>query len=142
MTPTRTLGLIEPNFSDRQRRTPEQVRKLADKALRDLRRPSKGNKRHGKGNKRYYPQPDGIDPATKCALIVSIKLNWPAPRNRRTQAMCEALYAAVGGDVKRRGGTPNRAERDGFWRDHLRMAQSKQWRDTLYSRTIERALTL
>jgi hypothetical protein len=27
------IGLIEPNFSDRQRRTPERVRKLADKAF-------------------------------------------------------------------------------------------------------------
>jgi hypothetical protein len=64
------VGLFEPNFSDREHRTPEQVRKLADEAVRDLRQ-------QGKGNKPYYPQPEGIDPATKCALIISIKLNWP-----------------------------------------------------------------
>jgi hypothetical protein len=139
------VGLFEPNFSDREHRTPERTRKLADKAFREL-RSIKGNK-PSKGNKRYHPQPGGIDPPTKCALIVSIKLNWPAPRNRQAQAMCEALYAAAGsGGTKRLIGTPNRPERapnrperDGFWRDHLRQAQER--RDTLYSRTIERALT-
>ena len=69
------VGLIEPNFSDREHRTLERTRKLADKAFRGL-RPIKGNK-PSKGNKRYHPQPEGIDPPTKCALIVSIKLNWP-----------------------------------------------------------------
>jgi hypothetical protein len=121
------LGLIEPNFSDRQHRTPEVVRKHADKALRDL--------RQGKGNKRYYPQPENISPATKCALIVSIKLNWPGVKNRQAQAMCEALYAAAGGDIKRLGGTLNRAEADGFWRDHLR--EARRWRDHKYGRTIK-----
>jgi hypothetical protein len=82
------------------------------------------------GNKRYYPQPDGIDPATKCALIVSVKLNWPGVRTRQAQAACQALYAAAGGDVK---GTPNRT--DGFWRDHLR--EARQWRKHVFCRVIE-----
>jgi hypothetical protein len=125
------VGLIEPNFSDRERRDPERTRRLADKAVHDLRR-------QGKGNKPYYPQPDGIDPPTKCALIVSVKLNWPAVRNRHAQAMSEALYAAAGGDTKRRRGRPNRP--DGFWRDHLRMA--RHWRDSLFSCIVERALAL
>jgi len=45
------VGLIEPNFSDREHRTLERTRKLADKAFRGL-RPIKGNK-PSKGNKRY-----------------------------------------------------------------------------------------
>ena len=84
------VGLIEPKFSDREHRTPDQVRKRADEAVRDLRQ-------QGKGNKPYYPQPEGIDPATKCALIVSIKLGWPGVRTRQAQAACQALYAAAGG---------------------------------------------
>ena len=129
------LAVFEPNFLDRERRTPERTRKLAAKALDDL--------REGKGNKPFYPRSDGIGAANKCALIVSIKLDWPAVRNRQAQAMCEALWAAAGGDTKRRWrGTPNRPEpkADGFWRDHLR--EARQWRDTLYSRIIERALIL
>ena len=109
------LGLFEPNFSDREHRTKERTRKLADKALRDL--------RQGKGNKPFHPRPEGIDPATLCALIVSVKLNWPGVRTRQAQAMCAALYAAAGGEIK---GTPSRT--DGFWRDHLR--EAKQWRFT------------
>jgi hypothetical protein len=120
----------ERNFSDRERRTSKQTRRLADKAVRDLRQ-------QGKGKKRYYPQPEGIDPATKCALIVSVKLNWPGVRTRQAQAACQALYAAAGGKTKR--GTPNRT--DGFWRDRLREAQ-KLGRDHRYSRIIERALIL
>ena len=123
------LAVFEPNFSDRERRNPEQTRKLAAKALEDL--------REGKGNKPFYPRSDGIGAATKCALIISVKLNWPGVRTRQAQAACQALYAAAGGDIK---GTPNCT--DGFWRDRLREAQSKQWRDTLYSRIIEGALTL
>jgi hypothetical protein len=118
------VGLLEPNFSDREHRTPEQVRKLADEAVCDLRQ-------QGKGNKPYYPQPEGIDPATKCALIISIKLNWPGVRTRQAQAACQALYTAAGGDIK---GTPNRT--DGFWRDHLREAR-KKWRKHAYRRIIE-----
>jgi hypothetical protein len=126
------LAVFEQSFLDRERRTQERTRKLADKAERGLRR-------EGKGNKPYYPQSDGIDPATKCALFISVKLNWPAVRNGQAQAACEALWAAAGGDVQRRAvGPPNRRERDGFWRDHLREAQKR--RDTLYSRIIERAL--
>ena len=127
------LALFEPNFSDRVRRTDERTRKLADKALRDL-RPVKRNERQGKGNKRYYPQPEGIDPPTKCALIVSVKLNWPGVRTKQAQAACQALGAAAGGDVK---GTPNQT--DGFWRDHLRAAQ-KLGRDHPYSLRIISAL--
>ena len=126
------VGLFEPNFSDREHRTPEQVRKLAeeqvrklaDEAVRDLRQ-------QGKGNKPYYPQPEGIDPATKCALIISIKLNWPGVRTRQAQAASQALYTAAGGDIK---GTPNRT--DGFLRDHLREAR-KKWRKHAYRRIIE-----
>ena len=99
------------------------------KALEDL--------REGKRNRPFYPRSDGIGAATKCALIISVKLNWPGVRTRQAQAACQALYAAAGGDIK---GTPNCT--DGFWRDRLREAQSKQWRDTLYSRIIEGALTL
>jgi hypothetical protein len=117
------LAVFEPNFSDRERRTPKQTRKLAAKALDDL--------REGKGNKPYYPQPEGIDPATKCALIISIKLNWPGVRTRQAQAACQALYTAAGGDIK---GTPNRT--DGFWRDHLREAR-KKWRNHAYRRIVE-----
>jgi hypothetical protein len=124
------LGLFEPNFSDRERRNQERTRKLAAKALDDL--------REGKGNKRFYPRSDGIGAATKCALIVSIKLNWLGVRTKQAQAACQALHAAAGGETKRLGGTPNRT--DGFWRDRLR--EALQWRDTLYSRIIERALTL
>jgi len=120
------LAVFGSDFSDCESRTPDDVRKLADNAVRDLRQ-------QGKGNKRYYPQPDGIDPPTKCALIVSVKLNWPGVRTRQAQAMCAALYAAAGGDIK---GTPNRT--DGFWRDHLR--EPLQWREHVYSRVIERAL--
>jgi hypothetical protein len=121
------LGLFEPNFSDRERRTPERTRKLAAKALDDL--------REGKGNKPFYPRSDGISAATMCALIVSIKLDWPGVRTKQAQAACQALYAAAGGAVK---GTPNCT--DGFWRDHLREAQ-KLGRDHRYSRRIEAALT-
>src|SRR6516165_605110 len=124
------LGLFEPNFSDRERRNQERTRKLAAKALDDL--------REGKGNKRFYPRSDGIGAATKCALIVSIKLNWLGVRTKQAQAACQALHAAAGGETKRLGGTPHRT--DGFWRDRLR--EALQWRDTLYSRIIERALTL
>ena len=124
------LGLFEPNFSDRERRNQERTRKLAAKALDDL--------REGKGNKRFCPRSDGIGAATKCALIVSIKLNWLGVRTKQAQAACQALHAAAGGETKRLGGTPNRT--DGFWRDRLR--EALQWRDTLYSRIIERALTL
>jgi hypothetical protein len=116
------------NFSDCESRTPEQVRKLADEAVRALRQ-------QGKGNKRYYPQPEGIDPATKCALIVSVKLNWPPVRNRQAQAACQALYAAAGGDIKRPGSTPNPSATDGAWRDHLREAQ-RLGPEHLYSRVI------
>jgi hypothetical protein len=94
------LAVFGANFSDCESRTPEQVRKRADEAVRDLRK-------QGKGNKRYYPQSEGIDPATKCALIVSVKLDWPAVTNRQAQAACEALWAVAGGDTKRRWrGTP------------------------------------
>ena len=124
------LALFGPNFSDCESRAPEQTRKLAAKALDDL--------REGKGNKRFYPRSDGIGAATKCALIVSIKLNWLGVRTKQAQAACQALHAAAGGETKRLGGTPNRT--DGFWRDRLR--EALQWRDTLYSRIIERALTL
>jgi len=117
------LAVFGPDFSDCESRTPKQVRKLADEAVRDLRQ-------QGKGNKRHYPQPEGIDPATKCALIVSIKLNWPGVRTRQAQAACQALYAAAGGDVK---GTPNRT--DGFWRDRLR--EARQWRTHVFCRVIE-----
>jgi hypothetical protein len=128
------LAVFGPNFSDCENRTPEQVRKLADEAVRDLRQ-------QGKGNKPFHPQPDGIGAATKCALIVSIKLNWPGVRTRQAQAACQALYAAAGGDIK---GTPNLT--DGFWRDHLREARLR-WRftkdgkrDHPYSRIIKAAL--
>ena len=120
------LGLLELNFSDREHRTPKRTRKRADKAVRDLRQ-------QGKGNKPYYPQPENIDPATKCALIISIKLNWPGVRTRQAQAACQALYTAAGGDIK---GTPNRT--DGFWRDHLR--EARKWREHAYRRIIERRL--
>ena len=46
------LGLFEPNFSDRERRTPDRTRKRAAKALDDL--------REGKGNKPFHPRPEGI----------------------------------------------------------------------------------
>jgi len=120
------LGLFEPNFSDREHRTLDQTRKRAAEALDDL--------REGKGNKPFHPRPEGPDPATLCALIVSIKLNWPGVRTRQAQAACQALYAAAGGDIK---GTPNRT--DGFWRDHLRAAQ-KLGRDHPYSLRIKSAL--
>ena len=120
------LALFERDFSDRKGRTPKRTRKRAARALDDL--------REGKGNKRYYPQPEGIDPPTKCALIVSVKLNWPGVRTKQAQAACQALGAAAGGDVK---GTPNQT--DGFWRDHLRAAQ-KLGRDHPYSLRIISAL--
>jgi hypothetical protein len=119
------LGLFEPNFSDRERRTPDRTRKRAAKALDDL--------REGKGNKPFHPRPEGIDPGTLCALIVSVKLNWPGVRTRQAQAACQALYAAAGGDIK---GTPNRT--DGFWRDYLRDAQ--RWRKHVFCRVIESRL--
>jgi hypothetical protein len=122
------LAVFGSNFSDCESRTPEQVRKLADEAVRALRQ-------QGKGNKRYYPQPEGIDPATKCALIVSVKLNWPPVRNRQAQAACQALYAAAGGDIKRPGSTPNPSATDGAWRDHLREAQ-RLGPEHVYSRVI------
>jgi len=121
------LAVFEPKFSDREHRTSEWVRKRADDADRDLRQ-------RGKGNKPFHPRPEGIDTATLCALIVSVKLNWPGPRTGQAQAACQALYTAAGGDIK---GTPNRT--DGFWRDHLREAQGLG-RDHRYSLTIERAL--
>ena len=122
------LERFERKFSDRKHRTKERTRKLADKAVRGLRQ-------QGKGNKSYYPQPDGIDPPTKCALIISVKLNWPAARNRQAQAACEALYAAAGGDIKRPGSTPNSSATDGTWRDHLREAQ-RLGPEHVYSRVI------
>jgi len=130
------VGLIEPNFSDREHRTLERTRKLADKAFRDL-RPIKGNK-PSKGNKRYHPQPEGIDPPTKCALIVSIKLNWPGVEPDKLRPLAKHCTGPQGGETKRLGGTPNRT--DGFWRDRLREAHDL--RDSKYSRIIERALIL
>ena len=121
------LALFGPNFSDCESRAPEQTRKLAAKALDDL--------REGKGNKSFHPRPQGIDPATQCALIVSIKLNWPTFRNRQAQAMCEALYAAAGGDIRRPGRAPNRSRTDGAWRDHLREAR-RLGPKHVYSRVI------
>ena len=129
------LAVFEPNLSDRERRTPERTRKLADEALRD-------DLREGKGNKPFYPRADGIDSATMCALIISEKFDWPPFTNRQAQAACQTLYAAAGGDIK---GAPNRTDgfsRDhlrGSWRRHLRMAQ-RQWRDTVLSRRIKSAL--
>ena len=125
-TDSNMLALIDPNFSERRKRTPERVRKRADKALRGL--------RQGKGNKSFFARPEGIASATLCALMVSVKLNWPGVTNRKAQAVCEALYAASGGDVERRGGTPNRT--DGFWRDHLRAAR-KKWRSSILTSIIE-----
>ena len=128
------LAVFERNFSDRKRRTSERTRKLADKELFNL--------RQGKGNKPYYPRPDGIDSAALCALIVSEKFDWLPFTNRLAQAACQALYAAAGGDIK---GTPNLTDefsRDhlrGSWRRHLRMAQ-RQWRDTVLSRRIKSAI--
>jgi hypothetical protein len=121
------LALFGPDFSDCENRNPQQTRKLAAKVLDDL--------REGKGNKPFYPRPEGIGSATQCALIVSVKLDWPGVRTRQAQAACQALYAAACGDVK---GTPNRT--DGFWRDRLREAQDL--RGTSYCRIIERALSL
>jgi hypothetical protein len=120
------LALFERDFSDRKGRTPKRTRKRAARALDDL--------REGKGNKPFHPRPDGIDSATQCALIVSVKLGWPGVRTRQAQAACQALYAAAGGDIK---GTPNQT--DGFWRDHLRAAQ-KLGRDHPYSLRIKSAL--
>jgi hypothetical protein len=121
------LALFEPKFSDREGRTEERTRKLAVKALDDL--------REGKGNKPFHPRPEGINSATQCALIVSIKLNWPGVTNRQAQAMCEALYAAAGGDITRPGSTPNRSATDGAWRDHLREAR-RLGPKHVYSRVI------
>jgi hypothetical protein len=128
------LAVFERNFSDRKRRTSERTRKFADKELLNL--------RQGKGNKPYYPRPDGIDSATLCALIVSEKFDWPGAINRQAQAACLVLYAAAGGDIK---GTPNLTDefpRDhlrGSWRRHLRLARHR-WRDTVLSRRIKSAL--
>ena len=128
------VGLFdEPNFDDRYSRTPERVRKCADHILKTHRRQRPG--KHGRGSGRYFVRPDGIGAATQCALMISIKFGWPPVTNQQAQEACEKLWAAAGGDVQRRGGTPNRAERDGFWRFHMREAQ--EWRDTPIARSIQ-----
>ena len=123
------VGVIEPSYSDTQKRAADRVRRRADDALRNL--PS------GRGNRRYYPRSNGIDSATLCALMVSVKLDWPGVTNRQAQAFSEGLYAKAGGDVERRGGTPNQT--DGFWRDHLRAA--RKWRNSPIAHVIERTIS-
>ena len=113
------VGLLEPNFFDRDSRTPERVRERADRHLKDYlqQRPGK----HGRGSGRYIVRPDGIGAPTLCALMVSVKLGWPALKtrqNRQAYELCQKLWTEAGGDVRRRGGTPHRT--DGHWRDHLR----------------------
>jgi hypothetical protein len=66
--------------------------------------------------------------------MISIKFGWPAVTNQQAQETCEKLWTAAGGDVQRRGGTCHR--KDGFWRDHLRIAR-RQWRDTLIAHRIQ-----
>jgi hypothetical protein len=128
------VGLLEPDFSDRYSRTPQRVRKNADRLLKDYRRERPG--KHGRGSGRYFVRPDGIAAPTLCALIISIKFGWPAVTNGQVQEACEKLWAAAGGNVQRRGGACDR--KDGFCRDHLRDAQ--QWRDEPIARRIQSAL--
>jgi hypothetical protein len=128
------VGLLEPNFSDRNRRTRERVRMCADQLLKEHRRRRPG--KHGRGSGRYFVRPNGIGAPTLCALMVSVKIGWPAVTNRQALEACDKLWAAAGGDVKRRGGTQNR--KDGFWRDHLRKAG--QWRDSEINQRIASAL--
>jgi hypothetical protein len=118
------LSVLEPDFCERESRTPERVRKRAGQTLRDL--------RQGKGNKAFYPRPGGIDSATLCALIVSERMARPAITNRQLQALCATLYVYAGADASRRGGASNKR---GFWRDHLRAA--RQWRDTPFGRRVK-----
>ena len=125
------VGLLEPNFFDRYSRTPERVRERADHLLKDYLRQRPG--KHGRGSGRYLVRPDGIGAPTLCALMVSIKLGWPET-NPQAREFCQKLWAEAGGDIRRRGGTPNRT--DDFWRDHLRIAR-RQWRDTPIARTIQ-----
>ena len=126
------VGLLEPNFSDRYSRTPQRVRKNADRLLKNYRQERPG--KHGRGSGRYFVRPDGIGAPTLCALMISIKFGWPAVTNQQAQEVCEKLWAAAGGDVQRRGGICHR--NDGFWRDHLRRAR-RQWRDTPIARRIQ-----
>lgn len=129
------VGLLEPNFFDRYSRTPERVREHADHLLKDYlqQRPGK----QGRGSGRYLVRPDGIGAPTLCALMVSVKLGWPALKthqNRQAYEFCQKLWTEAGGDVQRRGGRLNRT--DGFWRDHLRIAR-RQRRDTAIARRIQ-----
>jgi hypothetical protein len=66
--------------------------------------------------------------------MISIKFGWPAVTNQQAQEVCEKLWAAAGGNVQRRGGICHR--KDGFWRDHLRIARRK-WRDTPIAHRIQ-----
>jgi hypothetical protein len=129
------VELLEPNFADRYTRTPERIRKRADRLLREYRRQRPGN--HGRGAGRYFVRPDGIAASTLCALMISVKFRWPPVTNGQAQDASEELWAAAGGDIRRRGGTHNRS--DGFWRDHLREAQ--RFRGSNLSRRIELAVS-
>ena len=126
------VGLLEPDFSDRYSRTPQRVRKNADRLLKNYRQERPG--KHGRGSGRYFVRPDGIGASTLCALMISTKFGWPAVTNQQAQEACEKLWAVAGGDVQRRGGTCH--SNDGFWRDHLRTAR-RQWRDTPIARRIQ-----
>jgi hypothetical protein len=126
------VGLLEPNFSDRYSRTPQRVRKNADRLLKNYRQERPG--KHGRGSGRYFVRHDAIGAPTLCALMISTKFGWPAVTNQQAQEACEKLWAAAGGDVQRRGGTCH--SNDGFWRDHLRTAR-RQWRDTPIARRIQ-----
>jgi hypothetical protein len=126
------VGLLEPNFFDRDSRSPERTRERADRLLKNYRQQKPG--KHGRGSGRYVVRPDGIGAPTLCALMVSIKLGGPAATNHQARHACEKLWAAAGGDVQRRGGTPNRP--DGFWRNHLWEAR-RHWRNTPTARRIQ-----
>ena len=120
------LSFVEPNLIDPAARTPQRLRQKAKSAISEIRK--------GKGTNKHYPRPEGMSAATQCAFIVSVWLNWdwPSTRAKAVQNFCADVWAAAGGNTKRRGGSKGRT--DGFWRDHLR--EARKWRDTPQARSL------
>lgn len=70
----------------------------------------------GQGRQKHYPRPEGLAPATLCALIVSAtSQQWPGKDNEKAQCACEILWRAAGGC---------RHQSLAMWRDHLRAARA------------------
>jgi hypothetical protein len=85
------VGLLEPNFSDRYTRTPQRVRKNADRLLKNYRQERPG--KHGRGSGRYFVRTD-----TLCAY--DQHQIWLARRNQSASA--RGVRETMGGGRRRR----------------------------------------